>query len=119
MTPTIVAKDGKPVLLIGSPGGRTIINTVLQVIVNRIDFDMDIADAINAARIHHQWLPDVTRFESGSISETVQSQYSAMGHAVQLRGQQGRAMGIAIDQQSGILSGASDRRSVDGAALGF
>ena len=119
MTPTIVAKDGKPVLLIGSPGGRTIINTVLQVIVNHIDFDMDIAEAIDSPRIHHQWLPDVTRFESGSISETVQSQYQAMGHAIQFRGQQGRAMGITIDPQSDILSGASDRRSVDGAAMGY
>lgn len=119
MTPTIVAKNGKPVLVIGSPGGRTIINTVLQVIVNHIDFDMDIAEAIDAARIHHQWLPDVTRFESGSISEAVQSQYRAMGHAIQFRSQQGRAMGITIDHQSGLLSGASDRRSVDGAAVGY
>ena len=119
MTPTIVAKNGKPVLLIGSPGGRTIINTVLQVIVNHIDFDMDIAEAIDSARIHHQWLPDVTRFESGTISETVQSQYRAMGHAIQFRSQQGRAMGITIDHRSGLLSGASDRRSVDGAAVGY
>jgi len=63
MTPTIVAKNGKPVIIIGSPGGRTIINTVLQVILNVIDYDMNIAKAIESPRMHHQWLPDVTYFE--------------------------------------------------------
>ena len=57
MTPTIVAKDGKPVLIIGTPGGRTIINTVLQVVLNVIDHGMSVAEAIEAGRIHHQWLP--------------------------------------------------------------
>ena len=62
MTPTIVAKDGKPVLIIGSPGGRTIINTVLQVVLNILDHNMNIGEAIEAPRIHHQWLPDTTSF---------------------------------------------------------
>ena len=75
MTPTIVAKDGKPVLLIGSPGGRTIINTVLQVILNVVDHGMDVAQAVEAGRIHHQWLPDRTIFRRvdplSGYSETV------------------------------------------------
>ena len=58
MTPTIVLKDNKPYLIIGSPGGSTIITAVLQVILNCIDFDMNIQEAINSPRIHHQWLPD-------------------------------------------------------------
>jgi gamma-glutamyltranspeptidase/glutathione hydrolase len=68
MTPTIVAKDGKPLLVIGSPGGRTIINTVFQVILNVLDYNMNVARAVEASRIHHQWLPDFTRFERYGIS---------------------------------------------------
>ena len=59
MTPTIIAKDGRLVAVIGSPGGRTIINTVLQVILNQVDFKMGIEDAVKAPRFHHQWLPDI------------------------------------------------------------
>src|SRR5205085_1584496 len=62
MTPVIVMKDGKPVLVTGSPGGRTIINTVLCVVVNVIDFDMPVQDAVSAPRMHHQWLPDAVKF---------------------------------------------------------
>ena len=69
MSPTIVAKNGKPVLIIGSPGGRTIINTTLQVILNVIDHEMTVAEAIEAPRIHHQWLPDITSFEKLGISQ--------------------------------------------------
>ena len=63
MSPTIVLKDKKPFLVTGSPGGRTIINTVLQVIVNVIDFKMDVQDAVDEPRIHHQWLPDIIALE--------------------------------------------------------
>src|SRR5207302_6422510 len=62
-TPTIVARDGKVVLVTGSPGSRTIINTVLCVVVNVIDFDMDIRSAVDAPRLHHAWFPDELRFE--------------------------------------------------------
>ena len=65
-TPTIVAKDGKVVLITGSPGSRTIINTVLCVVVNVIDFDMDVRAAVDAPRLHHQWFPDEARFEGTS-----------------------------------------------------
>lgn len=122
MTPTIVVKDGKALLLIGSPGGRTIINTVLQVIVNILDFDMDIAEAIAAPRIHHQWLPDRIAMEKfGYAPETVR-RLQEMGHPVRVSNSsrsQGRAMGIWIDPKTGLRMGASDPRAPDGSAAGY
>lgn len=119
MTPTIVAKDGKPVLAIGSPGGRTIINTVLQVILNVIDHGMDIGQAIEAGRIHHQWLPDVTSFERFCISPDTERLYRMMGHEIRYRGGQGAAMGIYIDREKGLLYGAADSRAFDGKVVGY
>jgi gamma-glutamyltranspeptidase/glutathione hydrolase len=122
MTPTIVAMNGKPYLLIGSPGGRTIINTVLQVVVNVIDFNMDIADAIAAPRIHHQWLPNVLRLEKFGTTKDTQRLLEMMGHRVQFgfstRGQ-GSAMGIMIDPKTGLRLSSADPRAPDGAAVGF
>ncbi|MCM8570443.1 gamma-glutamyltransferase [Gramella jeungdoensis] len=119
MSPTIVAKDGKPVLIIGSPGGRTIINTVLQVIVNVIDYELNIAEAIESPRIHHQWLPDVTRFEDWGFSPDTKRIYEEMGHKIELRSVQGQAMGIYIDHETGMIYGAADSRSYDGKAVGY
>ena len=118
MTPTIVARDGKPVLVIGSPGGRTIINTVLQVVLNVIDHGMDVAEAVEAGRIHHQWLPDRTRVEEWALSPDTKRLYKMMGHEMEFRSSMGRAMGIYIDEKEGLLYGASDSRSFDGAAVG-
>ena len=81
MSPTIVLRDGKPVLVTGSPGGSRIISTVLQVIVNVLDYKMDVAAAVAAPRLHHQWLPDEVRVESG-FPEPVQSELKAMGHLI-------------------------------------
>ncbi|MXW15906.1 MAG: gamma-glutamyltransferase [Rhodothermaceae bacterium] len=117
MTPAIVAKGGKPFIVVGSPGGRTIINTVLQVILNVTTFEMDIAQAVEAARIHHQWLPNITSFESWGISPDTQALYEAKGHLVRYRSSQGRAHCIMI--QGGTLYGAADSRSYDGQAIGF
>ena len=119
MTPTIVAKDGKPLLIIGSPGGRTIINTVLQVIVNVLDHEMDIAKAIESPRIHHQWLPDITSFESWGISPDTRDLYENMGHKVRFITNQGQAMGIHIDPETGMIYGSADSRSYDGEAVGY
>lgn len=119
MSPTIVAKDGKPVLIIGSPGGRTIINTTLQVILNVIDHKMTVAEAIEAPRIHHQWLPDITSFEKLGISPDSRKMYEMMGHKIRYRGTQGRAMGIFVDYKDGIIYGAADSRSFDGRAVGY
>ncbi|NNF05031.1 MAG: gamma-glutamyltransferase, partial [Rhodothermales bacterium] len=119
MTPTIVARDGKPVLAVGSPGGRTIINTVLQVILNVIDFDMNVARAVEAPRIHHQWLPDETDFERGYFSPDTERLYANLGHRIDYRGSQGSAMCIWIDHESGALFGAADSRSYNGRASGY
>ncbi|MHA7873537.1 MAG: gamma-glutamyltransferase, partial [Hyphococcus sp.] len=71
MTPTIVMKDGAPWLVTGSPGGSTIINIVLQVVLNAIDFDMNVMQAVSAPRIHHQWLPDLVMPEPGVSRDTL------------------------------------------------
>ena len=71
MSPTIVAKDGKVFLVVGAPGGSTIITAVMQVILNVIDFNMNIQDAIDAPRIHHQWMPDRLAFEKGISPDTI------------------------------------------------
>ncbi len=119
MTPTILAKDGKPVLIIGSPGGRTIINTVLQVILNWVDHGMNIAQAIEAPRMHHQWLPNVTRMERLGFSPDTQRLYEAMGHRTSFVGSQGHAMGIFIDHERGLLFGGADSRAFDARAVGW
>ena len=119
MSPTIVTRDGKPLLVIGSPGGRTIINTVLQVILNYIDHGMNIAEAIEAGRFHHQWLPDVIYVEKDAISEDTEKILKALGHKIEYRGYQGSAMGIQYDSGKRLISGAADSRSYDGAAAGY
>ena len=122
MTPTIVLKDGRPFLLIGSPGGRSIINTVLQIIVNTIDFKMNISEAIRASRLHHQWLPDQVNIETDGFSLETLERLRDMGHTIKPYKdgrRQGRAMGILLEPSSGIIFGASDPRSADGAAIGY
>lgn len=119
MTPTIVARNGKPFVLIGSPGGRTIINTILQVVLNVIDFEMNISQAISASRMHHQWLPDVLRIEEYGTTLDSQRLLEMMGHRVQMGGQQGSAMGIMIDPATGLRMGAPDPRAPDGGAAGY
>ncbi len=119
MSPVIVAKNGRPVFAIGSPGGRTIINTVLQVILNIIEFDMNIAKAIESPRIHHQWFPDETVMEDWGISPDTQRLYQSYGHKIHFRETQGRAMGIFRDAERGLIYGAADSRSPDGAAMGY
>jgi len=116
MTPTIVLKDGKVVFAIGSPGGPTIINTVLQVILNIIDFNMSIQAAIDAPRFHHQWLPDVIYWEPFGVNPDTRALLEKMGHhfrdipgASRSPGFLGDAEGIAIDE-NGWRMGASDPR---------
>jgi gamma-glutamyltranspeptidase/glutathione hydrolase len=119
MTPSIVAKDGQLVAIVGSPGGRTIINTVMQVILNVIDHGMNIQDAVNAPRIHHQWLPDrVNIEENGATPETLQA-LEAMGHSIRMGGRQGSAHSIMIDPRTGDRIGAPDPRDGDAGAVGY
>jgi gamma-glutamyltranspeptidase/glutathione hydrolase len=119
MTPTIVAKDGKLFAVVGSPGGRTIINTVLEVILDQVDFGMGIDSAVAAKRFHHQWLPDVLTAEENAFSpETVRS-LEAMGYRVRMRGAQGTAHSIRIDPRTGMRRGAADPRDSDAGAAGY
>jgi gamma-glutamyltranspeptidase/glutathione hydrolase len=121
MTPTIIEKDGKLFMVIGTPGGRTIINTVLQVILNVIDHKMNVAQAIEAPRIHHQWLPDKLNFEIYGVSLDTQAKLKAKGHHLEeyTHASQGHAMGITWNAQTGLLSGAADSRSSDGGVAGY
>lgn len=119
MTPTIVAQDGRPVFATGSPGGKTIINTTMQTILNIIDHDFNIAEAIEAGRIHHQWLPDVTSIESSGFSLDTLRLYEEKGHQLRERGSQGAAMGVYYNREEGLFEGASDSRRGDGAAVGY
>jgi gamma-glutamyltranspeptidase/glutathione hydrolase len=119
MTPSIIAKDGQLVAVVGSPGGRTIINTVMQVILNVIDHGMGIQEAVAAPRIHHQWLPDrVSIEEDGATAAAVQA-LEAMGHAVRVGGRQGSAHSIMIDPRTGERIGAADPRDGDAGAVGY
>jgi gamma-glutamyltranspeptidase/glutathione hydrolase len=121
MTPAIVAREGRPLLVVGSPGGRTIINTVMQVILNVLDHGMTgsrFGEAIETPRIHHQWLPDVTSFEGWGFSPDTRRLYESMGHTLRLGGYQGTVMGIYIDREAGIVWGAADSRAFDGGASG-
>ncbi len=114
MTPTIVLKDGKPFLALGSPGGPTIINTVLEVIVNVIDFGMNVQDAVDWPRFHHQWMPDVLAMEPGYSPDTV-AILEQRGYTVKRINSQGECAAIRFD--NGWLEGAADPRS-EGTAEG-
>lgn len=116
MTPTIVAKDGKPVLVTGSPGGRTIINTVLCVVVNTLDYRMPAQAAVDAPRQHQQWFPDRLSLEPMPGFEELAGKLKSMGHTVG-KSRQGDAHTIAIDLATGVRSGAADKR-LDGKAAG-
>jgi gamma-glutamyltranspeptidase/glutathione hydrolase len=113
MSPTIVLKDNKPVLVTGSPGGSRIISTVLQVIVNVLDYEMDVAAAVAAPRLHHQWLPDEVRIERGFADDTL-AVLRAKGHNLVEPLGQTSANSIALTA-NGML-GAPDRRTRGAAA---
>ncbi|MHB8267359.1 gamma-glutamyltransferase [Bradyrhizobium sp.] len=115
MAPTIVLKDGKPVLVTGSPGGSRIISTVLQVIVNVLDYQMDVAAAVAAPRLHHQWLPDEVRVERGFTDDTLAA-LKAMGHVIVVPLGQTSANSIAVTP-NGLL-GAPDPRTRGAEASG-
>ncbi|MEB2783250.1 gamma-glutamyltransferase [Algoriphagus persicinus] len=119
MTPTIVAKDGKPYLVIGSPGGRTIINTVFQTVLNVLSYDMRIDRAIEALKIHHQWLPDRILYERNLLSPDTRDALEKMGHTLTPTTNIGVLMGITYDASTKLFTGASDSSSEDGGARGY
>ena len=119
MTPTIIAKDGKPFLVIGSPGGRTIINTVFQTVLNVLGYGMPVDRAIESMKIHHQWLPDEILYEELLLSPDTRKALEAMGHKLVPENSLGELMGIQIDSKNKIIIGVSDSSSSDGAAVGY
>jgi gamma-glutamyltranspeptidase / glutathione hydrolase len=114
MTPSIVTKDGKLFMVVGSPGGRTIINTVTEIVLNAIDFHMNVRQAVDAPRFHHQWLPDTTTFERNALPDSTIERLRAMGHNVKIGTQQGDGHTIIV--RNGVAYGANDKRSSDSKA---
>ena len=112
MSPTLELRDGQPVLATGSPGGRTIINTVLQIVINVIDFGMEAQPAVDEPRIHHQWMPD--RISMERALESIEAAMQELGHQTRLVGGQGDAHTILI--LAGRLFPGIDHRSRGGAA---
>lgn len=119
MTPTIIAKNGKPYLIIGSPGGRTIINTVFQTVLNVLAYNMRIDKAIEGMKIHHQWLPDEILYEKYLMSPDTRAALEAMGHHLREVNNLGSLMGITYDAEFKVYIGAADSSSPDGGAVGY
>lgn len=119
MTPTILVRNGKLFVVTGSPGGRTIINTVLETILNVVDFGMNVQETIDAPRIHHQWLPDRVSYERYGLSPDTISILTSLGHSLTPVQSQGVAEAIVYDPDQDLLQGGCDRRAPDGAALGW
>jgi gamma-glutamyltranspeptidase/glutathione hydrolase len=118
MTPTIISKDGKLFLVLGAPGGSRITTAVLQVIVNIVDFGMNVQDAIDFARIHHQWKPDFLEFENGVSPDTV-ALFKRMGYQVKESHPRVPARVEAIEAGDGWLQGGHDGRGNMGKAVGY
>jgi gamma-glutamyltranspeptidase/glutathione hydrolase len=116
MTPTIVTRNGALYMVTGSPGGRTIINTVMEVVLNATGFGMNAREAVDAPRLHHQWLPDVATFEHDALADSTVARLRMMGHTVEQRGRQGDAHTIIFDAKTKTSYGANDRRSPDSKA---
>jgi gamma-glutamyltranspeptidase/glutathione hydrolase len=124
MTPTFVFKDGKLLLVTGSPGGPTIINTVLQVITNLVDYQMPVMQAVEAPRIHHQWMPDTLTYERYGLSADTAALLSGKGHTLKQResyegSYQGDAETIFINPKTNVRHGAADPRKADSRAVGY
>ena len=116
MTPTIVLKDKKPYLILGTPGGSTIITTVFQNILNVVVHNMNIKESVDAPRFHSQWLPDQIDYEKNSLSEKTINELIGLGHKLEQRGYIGEANGIMIND--GMYWGGADKRG-ENTAIGY
>src|SRR6185437_5415660 len=127
MTPTILTKDGKPVLILGTPGGARIITAVLQTILNVVDFGMNIQEAVDAPRIHHQWMPDVTKTEPYALSPDTRKIMQGMGYRFEDSEEANHVDAIMVGAPSlggkpvgrNRYYGANDPRGGTGSALGY
>ncbi|WKK77905.2 gamma-glutamyltransferase [Marivirga salinae] len=119
MSPFIVTKNNYPFLVIGSPGGRTIINTVFQTVLATTVYDYPMAQAIEAPKIHHQWLPDHIVYEEYKMAPETLKSLEEMGHELQMRSFLGRLMGIKYNAETGFMEGASDSGSPDGGVASY
>jgi gamma-glutamyltranspeptidase/glutathione hydrolase len=131
MSPTIISKDGKPFMVIGSPGGSRIITITLEAILNVIDFGMDISQAVNAPRVHHQWQPDKVYLEPYALSPDTEKTLAAMGYSFDGGNGApvwGQAAGILVGGKSladiakgsgARYFGAMDSRALEGSAGGY
>ena len=132
MTPTIVRKNGKVFLVTGSPGGSTIINTVFLILTGVIDEGLNVTQAVEQPRFHHQWMPDRIVYEPNAFAEEVLTSLKSKGHTVTLttiygddplrapyRRYWGDAESIMVDPTTGRRLGANDPRSFDSAAVGY
>ena len=111
MTPTIIAKDGNLKMVVGTPGGSTIITSVFQVILNVIDHNMNMSDAVSAKRFHHQWKPNIIMLEEDALNEKTQNSLKDLGHDLINRGRIGRVDAILVTHTG--LEGAADPRGDD------
>ncbi len=116
MTPTIVTKNGKLFMVVGTPGGATIITSVYQTILDVIEFDMDMQQAVNAKRFHHQWLPDIVATERGALKAEVKAKLEKKGYVIKENAVLGRVDAI-LRTKSGYQGGADPRG--DDAAMGW
>ena len=117
MTPTIVLRDGAPALVLGSPGGSTIITAVLQVMINDLVLGMSVEEAVRRPRIHHQWLPDEVVIEEGALSAGVRAALEARGHRFRTVSSIGRVKVVAADGAG--WRGVGDARNPDDSARGY
>lgn len=115
MTPTIVEKDGKLKMVVGTPGGSTIITSVYQVVMNVLDHEMNMTDAVSSGRVHHQWKPNFIFPERDALDPAIKKALEKMGHQIKERGSIGRVDAILVGPD-GKLEGAGDPRGDDWAA---
>ncbi len=117
MTPTIVFKDDKPILVTGAQGGSRIITAVLQIILNYYEFGLSAEESVHLYRYHHQWKPDSIRIESELFNDKIKNNLIKSGYRLNDKGSIGRVDGILVKKNK-ILEGGADRRG-DDAAIGF